>query len=129
MAEINDDVINAVRTAFELWIDEYEGCSWFEAEKVRKKQNEAIDLLENYEIEIQEARDQGFNAGYEEGVKEKINPSDFFDWLACSVILDDSNWENAHGFYREVICRKLVRLGVLTLKDDEYILPEPRRAE
>ena len=52
---------------------------------------------------------------------------DFFDWLACAVVMDDSNWEQFPGFYREVICRKLVRLGVLELKDDEYVLPEPKR--
>ena len=52
---------------------------------------------------------------------------DFFDWLACAVVMDDSNWEQFPGFYREVICRKLVRLGVLELKDDEYILPEPKQ--
>ena len=48
---------------------------------------------------------------------ELLKEDDFFDWLACSVILDDSNWEEAPGFYREVICRKLVRMGKVILKD------------
>lgn len=49
---------------------------------------------------------------------------DFFDWLACSVVLAD-DFETNPGFYREVICRKLVRLGMLKLEDDMYVLPDP----
>ena len=49
---------------------------------------------------------------------------DFFDWLACSVVLAD-DFETNPGFYREVICRKLVRLGMLELEDDKYVLPDP----
>lgn len=51
---------------------------------------------------------------------------DFLDWLACSVVLAD-DFETNPGFYREVICRKLVRLGMLELKDDHYVLPKPER--
>lgn len=51
---------------------------------------------------------------------------DFFDWLACSVVLAD-DFETNPGFYREVICRKLVRLGTLKLEDDKYVLPDPSR--
>ena len=51
---------------------------------------------------------------------------DFFDWLACSVVLAD-DFETNPGFYREVICRKLVRLGMLKLEDDTYVLPDPSR--
>ncbi len=51
---------------------------------------------------------------------------DFFDWLACSVVLAD-DFETNPGFYREVICRKLVRLGMLKLEDDKYMLPDPSR--
>ena len=54
------------------------------------------------------------------------NEHDFFDWLACSVVLAD-DFETNPGFYREVICRKLVRLGMLRLKDDKYILPDPSK--
>jgi len=49
---------------------------------------------------------------------------DFFDWLACSVVLAD-DFETNPGFYREIICRKLVRLGMLKLEDDKYVLPDP----
>ena len=52
---------------------------------------------------------------------------DFFDWLACAVMYSD--WESNAGFYQEVICRKLVRLGILELIDDKYNLPEPKRME
>ena len=49
---------------------------------------------------------------------------DFFDWLACSVVLAD-DFETNPGFYREIICRKLVRLGMLNLEGDRYVLPNP----
>ena len=52
---------------------------------------------------------------------------DFFDWLACSVM--DEEWESKPEFFREVICRKLVKLGILELRGDEYHLPEPKRNE
>ena len=48
---------------------------------------------------------------------------DFFDWLATAVM--DDEWENAPGFFREVICRKLVKEGKLQLNGDMYYLPEP----
>lgn len=51
---------------------------------------------------------------------------DFLDWLACSVVLAD-DFETNPGFYREIICRKLVRLGMLKLEDDCYALPDPSR--
>ena len=54
-----------------------------------------------------------------------LSNEDFFDWLACAVV--DSDWKESNEFYREVICRKLVRLGVLILKDDMYILPDPKK--
>ena len=54
------------------------------------------------------------------------NEHDFYDWLACSVVLAD-DFETNPGFYREVICRKLVRLGMLKLEDDKYVLPDPSK--
>lgn len=56
-----------------------------------------------------------------------LSHDDFFDWLACSVVCDESNWEEAPGFYREVICRKLVRIGKLKLVGDDYVLPDPEK--
>ena len=54
-----------------------------------------------------------------------LSHEDFFDWLACAVM--DSDWEDNPGFYREVICRKLVRLGILEIKGDAYHLPDPNK--
>lgn len=51
---------------------------------------------------------------------------DFFDWLACAVVLD-SDWEENPGFYREVICRKLVRIGKLKIDGDCYALIDPEK--
>ena len=57
-------------------------------------------------------------------LKEQETSHDFLDWLACSVVLAD-DFETNPGFYREVICRKLVRLGMLELEGDRYVLPDP----
>ena len=40
-----EKVIHAVETAFELWIDEYTGCSWFKEDEVRKAKEDALELL------------------------------------------------------------------------------------
>lgn len=53
-----------------------------------------------------------------------MTDDDFLDWLACSVILE-SDWEENPGFYREVICRKLVRIGKVKIDGDNYVLNEP----
>lgn len=53
-----------------------------------------------------------------------MDHTDFIDWLACCVFEDD--WDDNPGFYREVILRKLVRMGYVELKGDEYSLVEPR---
>lgn len=53
-----------------------------------------------------------------------MSHDDFFDWLACAVVME-SDWEVNPGFYREVICRKLVRVGKLALRGDMYVLKDP----
>ena len=58
--------------------------------------------------------------------KDSLSHEDFFDWLACCVILE-SDWDKNPSFYREVICRKLVRLGILEIDEDNYVLPEARK--
>ena len=40
-----EKVIHAVETAFELWIDEYTGCSWFKEDEVRQAKEDALALL------------------------------------------------------------------------------------
>lgn len=61
-----------------------------------------------------------------EVLRKRMTAHGFFDWLACSVVLAD-DFETNPGFYREVICRKLVRLGMLKLEDDKYVLPDPTK--
>ena len=63
-------------------------------------------------------------SGDEEVTGVTQSEHDFFDWLACSVVLAD-DFETNPGFYREIICRKLVHLGMLKLEDDRYVLPDP----
>lgn len=46
-----EKVIHAVETAFELWIDEYTGCSWFKEDEVRKAKESAIKLLKEQDNE------------------------------------------------------------------------------
>ena len=40
-----EKVIHAVEKAFELWIDEFTGCSWFKEDEVRQEKEDAIALL------------------------------------------------------------------------------------
>jgi hypothetical protein len=40
-----ENVVNAVKTAFDVWIDEYTGCSWFKEDEVRQAKDDALSLL------------------------------------------------------------------------------------
>lgn len=40
-----DEVIQAVETAFDVWIDEYTGCSNFKEDKVRQMKENALNIL------------------------------------------------------------------------------------
>ena len=53
-----------------------------------------------------------------------INHEDFLDWLCCCVFEDE--WEEYPEFYREVILRKLVRMGKVDLQGEDYILKPPK---
>lgn len=44
---------------------------------------------------------------------------EFGDWVVKAVLDDD--WEDNADFYAEVLCRKLTKLGKLTLKDHKYM--------
>lgn len=46
--------------------------------------------------------------------------SDFIEWLANAVFEDD--WLDNQMFYREIILRKLVKLGIVELIDGNYVL-------
>ena len=80
--------------------------------------------VKHYEPLIMDADD--LFPGYKFDYKPKPEHDDFFDWLACAVVLD-SDWEENPGFYREVICRKLVRLGKLKIDNDCYELIDPEK--
>lgn len=40
-------VIHAVETAFDVWIDEYTGCSWFKEDEVRQAKEDVLAMLKN----------------------------------------------------------------------------------
>ena len=40
-----EKIIEAVETAFEIWIGEYDGCSWFKKDEVIKAKEDVIKLL------------------------------------------------------------------------------------
>lgn len=44
-----EKVIHAVETAFDVWIDEYTGCSCFKEDKVRQAKEDALALLKEQE--------------------------------------------------------------------------------
>ena len=52
---------------------------------------------------------------------------DFIEWLANAVFEDD--WLYSQKFYREIILRKLVRLGIVELIDGDYVLITARDSE
>lgn len=46
--------------------------------------------------------------------------SDFIEWIANAVFEDD--WLDNQAFYREIILRKLVKLGIVELTNGNYVL-------
>ena len=48
---------------------------------------------------------------------------DFIDWLCCCVFEDD--WDENPAFYREVILRKLTRIGKVKRVGEYYVLKAP----
>lgn len=53
----------------------------------------------------------------------KINCTDFVDWL-LEKVLDEEDWDMNYQAYGEIICRKLKKLGVVTVKDGYYIIAD-----
>lgn len=49
---------------------------------------------------------------------------EFIEWLTEAVFEDD--WLYNQMFYREIILRKLVKLNMVLLVDDEYIIIHTR---
>ena len=51
MANI-EKVIENVETAFDIWIDEYEGTSYFNIAEVKQAKKDALELLNRQETEL-----------------------------------------------------------------------------
>ena len=53
-----EKAIHAVETAFNVWIDEYIGCSWFKEDEVRQAKENALALLKEQEGKIKTLEDK-----------------------------------------------------------------------
>lgn len=45
----------------------------------------------------------------------------FAHYVADKVTMSDEDWEDYHAAFTEVACRKLVKLGVISIEDDMYV--------
>jgi len=45
----------------------------------------------------------------------------FAYYVADKVTMSDEDWEDYHEAFTEVACRKLAKLGVISIKDDMYV--------
>lgn len=45
----------------------------------------------------------------------------FAHYVANKVTMSDEDWEDYHEAFTEVACRKLVKLGVISIEDDMYV--------
>lgn len=45
----------------------------------------------------------------------------FAHYVADKVTMSDEDWEEYHEAFTEVACRKLVKLGVISIEDDMYV--------
>lgn len=55
---------------------------------------------------------------FEEKEKELL---DFIHFVAKVVCVNDDEWNNNNLFFQEVICRKLVKLGIIKEYDGYYV--------
>lgn len=55
----------------------------------------------------------------------------FAHYVADKVTMSDEDWEDYHEAFTEVACRKLVKLGVISVEDDMYVYErdEPPKEE
>lgn len=58
-----EKLINAVKTAFEVWIDDSAGLSWFNEDEVIQAEEDAIALLKDHDKEVKAAYRRGLEAG------------------------------------------------------------------
>lgn len=45
----------------------------------------------------------------------------FAHYVANKVTMSDEDWEDYHEAFTEVACRKLVKLGVISIENDMYV--------
>lgn len=45
----------------------------------------------------------------------------FAHYVADKVTMSDEDWEDYHEAFAEVACRKLVKLGVISIEDNKYV--------
>ena len=45
----------------------------------------------------------------------------FAHYVADKVTRSDEDWEDYHEAFVEVACRKLVKLGIVSVEDDKYV--------
>lgn len=48
----------------------------------------------------------------------------FAHYVADKVTRSDEDWEDYHEAFAEVACRKLVKLGIVSVEDDKYVYSE-----
>lgn len=55
----------------------------------------------------------------------------FAHYVADKVTMSDEDWEDYHEAFSEVACRKLVKLGVISVEDDMYVYrrDEPQKVQ
>lgn len=46
---------------------------------------------------------------------------EFACWVAKEVCCSDQEWENKHCAFQEIACRRLEKLGIFIMENDEYI--------
>jgi len=65
---------------------------------------------------------EAYQTGYEEAKKEFERPQgewiEFARWVAKEVL--DNYFEESSGAFAEIACRKLVKLGLVEVKDNVY---------
>lgn len=62
-----------------------------------------------------------------EALEQETKTWQFAEWVAGEIF--DNNWEYNKDAFAELACRKLVKLGIVRVKGDEWELVEPQESE
>jgi hypothetical protein len=87
------------------------------AEENEKKARKLNDGTMSTRIKCEECASE--HRQLAEWLKELEVYREFADWLVKAVLEED--WEEDAGFYAEVLCRKLTKLGKLKVVDNKYM--------